>query len=137
MNKENVSVLIVNKAQDHTGILVNVGFVLGLTAGRELPNETFGREVVDGDGSQHPYLTNIGHIVRKAGQSKLRTLRNEFAQHPDVLVVDYTEDAAPVDYETYANGLESKKGEEIEYRAVYVYGPADIIIPKTKSLSAL
>jgi hypothetical protein len=133
----NVSVLIVTKGVDHKGILANCGFVLGLTAGRLLPTETFGEDVVDGDGSKHTFLTNVGHNVREAGQSKLHTLREEFSKTPGLIVVDYTEDAAPADYATYTEALKNHKGEEIVYRAVWIYGPAEIVIPKTKNLSAL
>lgn len=132
---ENVSLLILNKSFDEKGLLANVGFVLGLSAGRELPAETFGSEVVDGDGKNHKALTNIGHYVRKAGGEKLANLRNTFADMSNVLVIDYTEDAAPADYNEYAKTLGKHKGNQIVYRAVYVYGPADKIIPLTKSLS--
>lgn len=134
---EKVSVLVVDKGIDHRGILANASFVLGLTAGRELEGDTFGTEVVDGDGSSHKYLTKIGHFVRKAGQSKLKNLRDELVANEDVMVVDYPEEAAPADYDQYSADLASRKGEEITYRAVYFYGPKDLIVPKTKNLSAL
>lgn len=132
---EYVSVIILNKAFDEPGLLANVGFVLGLSAGREIPDETYGPVVTDGDGREHKALTNIGHHVRKAGGAKLASLRNTFADMPNVIVVDYTEDAAPSDYDEYAKNLSQHKGDEIVYRAVHVYGPADAIIPLTKNLS--
>ena len=132
-----VSVLNVDKGMDSAGIVANSALVLGLTAGRMLPDATFGPDVVDGDGAMHTYLTNIGHYVRKAGQNKLRTLRQEFASVTDVIVIDYSEDAAPADYDEYARNLASHPGEDIRYRAIYVYGPEDIIIPRTKNLSRL
>lgn len=131
------SVLIVDQSIENKGIATNAGFVLGLTAGRELPIETFGHEVKDGDGLPHKYLTKIGHFVRKAGQNKMRELRNKFLANPNVKVVDYTEDAAPADYEEYAKNLASHKGEEIIYRALYVYGPQSVVLPLTKNLSRL
>jgi Protein of unknown function (DUF2000) len=134
---QNASVLIIAKGVDHKGILANCSFVLGLSAGRLLPTETFGPDVIDGDGTNHKFLTTISHYVREAGQSKLRALRSEFIQNPDVMVVDYTEDAAPVDYAAYAKSLGTHKGEEITYRALYVYGPAEYITAKTKNLSML
>jgi len=133
----NISVLIVSKGIDHKGILTNCGFVLGLTAGKLLPQETFGDDVLDGDGSKHTFLTNIGHYIREAGQTKLRTLREEFLKMPEIIVVDYTEDAAPADYATYTNTLKIHKGEEILSRAIWVYGPESIVAPRTKNLSAL
>ena len=132
-----VSVLLVDKSQDNKGIIANASFVLGLTAGRELPDETFGPNVVDGDSSEHRYLTNIGHYVRKAGQSKLRALREYFVEQPDTVVVDYTEDAAPADYTEYEKTLGAHSGDAISYRAVYVYGPEEVVVPKTKNLSVL
>ncbi len=134
---ENVSVLIVSQSLDHKGIIANSAFVLGLTAGKLLPQETFGPDVVDGNGSTHMYLTKIGHTVRVAGQNKIRALREEFLKMLGVTVVDYTEDAAPADYDAYAKSLGVHKGEEIIYRALHVYGPAAEIIAKTKNLSAL
>lgn len=133
---KNISVLIVNEKLDHKGILANTSFVLGLTAGRELPKETFGTDVVDGDGSMHKYLTNIGHYVRKAGQNKMRTIRKEFLD-AGIMVVDYTDDAAPADYVAYEANIKNHKSEEIVYRAIWVYGPEDIVLPKTKNLSSL
>ncbi|TAK58111.1 DUF2000 family protein [Patescibacteria group bacterium] len=134
---QKASVLIVAKGVDHKGILANCAFVLGLSVGKLLPAETFGVEVVDGDGTRHPALTNISHYVRESGQSKMRTLRAEFIQNPDVSVVDYTEDAAPADYAMYTKSLGAHKGEEIIYRAIHIYGPAEYVISKTKNLSML
>jgi hypothetical protein len=134
---QNASVLIIAKGVDHKGILANCSFVLGLTAGRLLPNESFGPDVIDGDRTNHKFLTNISHYVREAGQSKLKTLRSEFIQNPDVIVVDYTEDAAPADYATYTASLGTHKGEEIMYRAIHVYGPTEYVVSKTKNLSML
>ena len=115
--------------------MTNAAFVLGLTAGRLLSGDTFGPDVTDGDGSIHKHLTNIGHFVREAGQSKLQSLRSEFMQIEGATVVDYTEDAAPANYDEYASNLAGHKGEQILYRAIWVYGPAEIVLPKTKNLS--
>ena len=131
------SVLVVDKSIDHTGILTNVGLVLGLTAGRLLPDSTFGHDIVDGDGNSHRYLTNMPQSMRKAGQNKLRSLREYFGELPEVTLVDYTESAAVADYPTYEQNLTSRAGDEISYRAIYIYGPHDIVYPKTKNLSAL
>ncbi len=60
-----------------------------------------------------------------------------FATMPEVIVVDYTEDAAPANYEEYTSNLAVHSEQEIEYRAVYLYGPAEIINPYTQSLSRL
>jgi hypothetical protein len=132
-----VSVLVVDQAIEAKGVLANAACVLGLTAGRELAQETFGPDIVDGDGATHRYLTRIGHFVRKAGQNKMRNLRKEFEKDPRVLVIDYTEDAAPADYDTYSRDLSQHSGEQIKYRALYVYGPEDIVVPLTKNLSRL
>lgn len=135
--EEYVSVLIVEHSLESKGIIANAGFVLGLTAGRKLPDNTFGHEVIDGEGATHPYLTKIGHYVRKAGQNKIRELRKKFSADARITIVDYTEDAAPADYDEYARNLASHAGEQISYRALYVYGPKDIIVPLTKNLSRL
>ncbi len=132
-----ISVLIVDKGIDSKGVIANTAFVLGLTAGREISADTFGEDVVDGDGMKHKYLTKIGHLVRKAGQNKIRTLREEFADRDDILVIDYTEEAAPADYDQYTCNLSSHCGEEIKYRALYIRGPADVILPPTKNLPRL
>ncbi len=132
-----VSVLIVDQSIDSSGIIANCALVLGLTAGRELSSDTFGQDVVDGDGRKHTYLTKIGHLVRKAGQSKIRTLREVLSSSPNTIVIDYTEDAAPADYSEYSRNLVAHKGEEIKYRAIYVYGPEQTIVPLTKNLSRL
>src|SRR3989344_4296466 len=131
---KNISVLVINEKLDHKGIISNISFVLGLTAGRELSQDTFGPDVIDGDNSTHKYLTNIGHFVRKAGQNKIRTIRKEFLDQ-GVKVVDYTEDAAPADYEAYTSAIKSHKGEEIIYRAIWVYGLEEVVLPRTKNLS--
>lgn len=135
--EEYLSVLIVDQSIKDKGILTNAGLVLGLTAGRELPEETFGPEAIDGEGPPHKYLTKIGHFVRKAGQSKIRDLRVKFLEDPDTKVIDYTEDAAPANYEEYTRNLAAHRLEQIVYRALYVYGPKDIVLPLTKNLSRL
>ena len=136
-SKKLVSILIVDQSVDGVGIIANAAFVLGLTAGKLMPDETFGTDTVDGDGSAHRFLTNIGHYVRKAGQSKLRTLRNTFANTPGVGLIDYPEDASPADYSVYAENLLSHSGEQITYRAIHIYGPEEVIVPLTKNLSRL
>ncbi|HYC34411.1 MAG TPA: DUF2000 family protein [Candidatus Paceibacterota bacterium] len=133
---KNASVLIVNEKIDHKGILTNAAFVLGLTAGRMMEEAAFGPEVIDGDGSPHTYLTNMAHFVRRAGQNKIRTLRKEFLE-AGCKVIDYTEDASTSTYSDYEALLQSHKGEEIVYRAIYVLGSEEIVVPKTKSLSSL
>lgn len=133
----NISVIIVDKSITDLGILCNMCGVLGLSIGKKMPTKSFGVDAIDGDGTSHPSLTNIGHHVRKAGQSKLATLRNTFNEDPNVEIVDYTEDAAPSDYETYMETLLSHKGNEIIYRGIWIYGPEGIIVPLTKNLSRL
>lgn len=93
--------------------------------------------MIDGDGKIHKFLTNIAHHVRKAGQNKLKTLRETFSEDPEITIIDYPEDAAPSDYSEYATQLSSHKSDEITYRAIYVYGKADKVIPLTKNLSRL
>lgn len=134
---EKLSVLIVDKALNNSGILANASLVIGLSAGKLLPEETFGAEAIDGDGSIHHPLTNQAHFVRKAGQSKMKTLRKKFKDSEDVLVVDYTEDAAPSDYQHYLESLGKHSEDEISYRAMWVYGDREIVEPLTKNLSKL
>ena len=136
-NTQNISVLIVNQALEAKGIIANAAFVIGLTAGRQMPAATFGDTVYDGDLSPHSYLTNIGHMVRKAGQSKIRTIREALINEDSVKIVDYTESAAPSSYDAYEEAIGQLKGEAIEYRAIHLYGPLDIVGPLTKNLSRL
>jgi hypothetical protein len=131
------SVLIVDQQLDQKGIIANAAFVLGLTAGREMARDSFGTDVVDKDGTLHRYLTKIGHFVRKAGQSKIRTIRETLASHLSVSMVDYPEDAAPSDYKEYTNNLGTRSTGEIKYRALHVIGPESIVAPLTKNLSRL
>ena len=131
------SVLIVDQGIDSRGTIANIALVVGLSAGRELPGETFGSDITDGEGAVHRYLTRIGHIVRKAGQSKMRSIRAVLAGDPRILLVDYTEDAAPSNYAAYASSLSTRAGAEIQYRALYMYGPSEVIGPLTKNLSGL
>jgi hypothetical protein len=137
MSETKISVLIVNEKIGNAGLLTNAALVLGLTAGTVLPPETFGGDVTDGDGKVHRRLTAIGHHVRKATPGKLHALRAALAANPDVIVVDYTEDAAPSSYEAYVQSLGSHAGDAIVYRAVYVYGPESVVGPATKNLSRL
>jgi len=132
-----VSVLVVDQNLIHLGILANAALVLGLTAGRELPESTFGHDVVDGEGSTHKYLTKIGHMVRKAGQSKIKTLRDTLGEEADVRIIDYTDDAAPADYEEYARNIGSHTKEQLNYRAIHIFGPHAKVNPLTKNLSRL
>ncbi len=132
-----ISVLIVDQSLSPVGVLANTCFVLGLTAGRLMPVTAFGHDTVDGDGSAHRYLTSIAHFVRKAGQSKIRTLRATLIANPEVSLVGYTEDAAPSDYKEYAENLVRHSGDQIVYRALHVYGPEEVVTPLTKNLSRL
>ncbi len=136
-NQKYISVLVVDQAINSVGVLANVALVLGLTAGRELPEETFGSNVVDADGTAHLYLTKIGHVVRKAGQRKIKSLREVLTGNPGVLMVDYTEDAAPADYSEYSESLARHSGGEVSYRGLYIYGPDEVVGPLTRNLSRL
>jgi hypothetical protein len=136
--KKNISVVIFDQnLKDEVGKQTNAAFVLGLTAGRLLPDDTFGHDVVDGDNVKHTYLTQIAHFVKKASPAKLQSLRKEFSEMEDTIVLDYTEAAAPSSYEEYEQILSNQKGDEITYRAIYVYGPEESVYPKTKNLSRL
>lgn len=125
-----------DQAIEDKGILSNAAFVLGLTAGRELPQDTYGDNVVDGSGSTHKYLTQIGHFVRKAGQNKIKTIRKECFDK-GIMVVDYTNDAAPADYAEYTRTIATHGEDALQYRAVWIYGPEEIVYPLTKNLSKL
>jgi len=131
------SVLIVDQQLENKGIIANAAFVIGLTVGREMSLETFGNDVLDKDGINHRYLTRIGHIVRKAGQSKIRSIRELLVTNVYVSMVDYPEDASPSDYSIYAANLKSRSKDEINYRALHIIGPESIVVPITKNLSRL
>jgi len=132
----NISVVVVNEKLDR-GLQANAVFVLGLTMGRLMGDATFGKDVVDGDGRQHSFLTCIGHTVRMASPTKVATLRNQLAEHPEVILVDYTEDAGPPVYELYELALKSHAGDAIIYRAFAAYGPEEVVYGRTKNLSLL
>jgi hypothetical protein len=137
LSRDDVSVIIVNKSIRDLGVIANAAFVIGLTAGRLLPDETFGSDVTDGSGSRHLHLTRIGHVVRKAGAQKLRRVRDELAAADRVTVVGYPEQAAPADYALYAEALEHAPADEINYRAIHAWGPRAVIEPVTSNLSRL
>jgi len=40
-------------------------------------------------------------------------------------------------YEVYEKSLTAHAGDEIGCRAITIYGPQDVVYPKTKNLSAL
>ncbi len=132
-----LSVLIVDQTLVHKGVMSNAAFVLGLSAGRAMPDSYFGYAVKDGSGNEHRPLTNIGHFVRKAGQAKLRTLRDELAAMPGVVVHDYPEEAAPSDYSEYSKNMSTRAPGDITYRAIHIFGPAEAVAPRTKNLSRL
>ena len=132
-----ISVLIVNKSIQEVGIIANAAFVIGLSVGREIAEATFGHDVIDGDGTTHSALTCISHHVRKAGASKLRSVRTSLLNHPDIRIVDYTEDARTPDYAEYAHNLSKHSGDDIVYRAIHVIGPEHVVGPLTSNLSRL
>jgi len=127
----------VNQAITHVGIIANATFVLGLSIGREMNASEFGDAVIDGSGSLHHALTNMKHIVRKAGDTKIKTLRAQLLAQPGVTVIDYTEAASTSDYDEYVRTLENQKSDEIIYRAIHILGPQEIVEPLTKNLSRL
>ncbi|MGZ4753429.1 MAG: DUF2000 domain-containing protein [Acidimicrobiia bacterium] len=129
------SVLILNGKIPEVGVIANTAFVLGLTVGRLIPDTTFGPNVLDGDGRTHLSLTQIGHTVRVANPTKLARLAETLKGEAGLTVVDYTEDAAPADYAQYTATLGVRQGEDIVYRAVHVFGPADLVDKYTRNLS--
>jgi hypothetical protein len=133
---QSISVLIVNQSIKEVGVLSNVAFVLGLTAGRLMPPVTFGEDVTDGSGRRHRYLTGIPHIVRKAGTAKLIALREALSNLDQVHVVDYAEEAATSSYAEYEAAIRGQTG-DIQYRAIHVFGPFETVYPLTKNLSRL
>jgi hypothetical protein len=131
------SVLIINQGLAEPGTVANVAFVVGLTAGRLLPPHTFGGDVADADGRLHRHLTRLPHFVRRAGESKLRALHAAFSAMPEVVVVDYSDDARTSEYEKYAAALATRRTEAVVYRALHVFGPSHLLLPLTKNLSRL
>ena len=67
----------------------------------------------------------------------MKTLRKKFQEAEGIIVVDYTEDAAPSDYQEYLDNLKTHSEEDLSYRALWVYGDRSIIEPLTKNLSRL
>jgi hypothetical protein len=130
-----LSALVVNESIDDIGILVNAAFVLGLTAGRRMPESLFGPPALDAQGLEHQPLTCIPHYVRKASRGQLRTLLERARGNPEVQVQDYSEEAAPSTYAAYTQALAVAQPADIVYRAVHVIGPVDVITPWTKNLS--
>jgi hypothetical protein len=136
-NARLIGVLLVDQSITSAGIEQNLGLVLGLSAGRKMLCEHFGPDVSDADGRTHPQLTNSPHFVRKCSANKLRELRDVFASHPELIVVDYTEAAATSDYAAYAKALSEQAGDQVVYRAVFAFGPEQLLTPLTKNLSRL
>ena len=138
MNEEEIlSVLIIDQNLAHRGAMANAAFVLGLTAGRLMSDHLFGHDVEDRSGAMHRYLTRIPHFVKKAGQGKIRSLREALLVQPQVSIVDYPEEAAPSNYSVYAQNLSMKGADEITYRAIHVAGSYAVLYPLTKNLSRL
>ena len=65
------------------------------------------------------------------------TLNQEILENPLLDVDGQQEDAATADYREYARSLSERSGDDIRYRALYIYGPEDIVGPLTKNLSWL
>lgn len=136
-NSRLIGVLLIDHSITSAGLEQNLGLVMGLSAGRKMLFENFGPDVCDADGRTHPQLTNSPHFVRKCSANKLRELRDCFASHPELIVVDYTEAAATSDYAAYAAALSEQAGDQVVYRAVFAFGPEHLLTPLTKNLSRL
>lgn len=134
---ENISVLIIDQSLDHKGFLANHSFVLGLSAGRVMNDSLFGPEVQDKDGVIHMPLTNIGHMVKVASQGKIKELYKEFKLLNQCNVVDYTDASLTPIYSEYQEKLSTQDLREFTIRAMHVFGPKELVFPKTKNLDML
>lgn len=75
--------------------------------------------------------------LRKTGRAVIVCAKGRGVKKPEVTLVDYVEDAAPADYDEYARNLRGRAGDEISYRALYVYGPEEVVLPLIRNLSRL
>jgi hypothetical protein len=136
-----LSVLVVDESIVDLGILANAAFVMGLTMGRHLPLDTFGPDVKDANGVEYAALTALPHHVRKASKGQLRTLHTRAIaakkENIHVLVVAYPLQAATSSYLQYTADMALSPTQEMQYRAVHVAGPNEVVRTWTKNLSRL
>ncbi|MFR9725984.1 DUF2000 domain-containing protein [Streptomyces sp. MS19] len=120
------------------GLAANTAAVLALSLGRQVES-LVGPELKDADGSPHAGITTVPLPVLCADADTLKAIRNRAAQdHPDVLVVDFTDCAQRTrTYDDYAALLEAATDQDITYVGVALHGPRKQVQKLTGSLPLL
>lgn len=111
------------------GILANTAGILGITLGRHLP-ETIGPDVCDKSGREHLGIIAIPVPILKAGQERIRAIRQRLYQpeFADVVTVDFSNVAQSCNvYDEYQAHAAATEENDFSYFGLGLCGPKKLI----------
>ena len=108
--------------------------MLGFGSGAIDSSEVSLNHYIDADGNKHSNISEMPIVILKAKPNKLRELRKLAIQH-DVKFVDFTHSMSIGTYEEEFELTKSLTDEELEYWAIILFGPSDLITEWTEKFS--
>ena len=108
--------------------------MLGFGAGAVTKEEVCLNKYEDADGDIHNNISERGIIVLRAGLNKIRTIRNK-AKDEGLAFVDFVDTMSIGTYEEEYELTKTRKGEELNYWALILFGEWDKVTELTGKLS--
>lgn len=117
-----MKVVIVLDKDLPVGVQANAAAVLAFSASGRLPGAV-GCDLVDGDGSLHPGITNVPLPVLACEEEGLRALREKARSLPQVACVDFPDVAQRArNYADYEASLGAAREADLRYLGLCIYG---------------
>lgn len=108
--------------------------VLGFASGAVSKKDLHLIEYVDADGNIHKNISAMPNVVLKAKSGKIRALRKEAIKHK-LKFVDFVDTMSIGTYEEELAITKKRKDEQLDYRAIVLFGPYDIVTELTRKFS--
>jgi Protein of unknown function (DUF2000) len=116
------------------GLMLNTAAALGVSIGAKLEN-ILGPDAMDRSHQNHVGLIQMGLPILKATAPMLQKLRDAAALIPDLLLVDFSQEAQVAkSRDEYLEAIREKQSSEILYLGLALYGDRRKVSSMTGSL---
>lgn len=128
-------VIVINEKVE-TGKAMNAlsHAMLGFGAGAVTKEDVKLNKYDDADGGVHSNISEMPIVILKANSNKIRNLR-KLAIENNLQFVDFVETMSIGTYEEEYKLTKTKKDEELNYWAIVLFGPWELVTEWTKKFS--
>jgi len=117
------------------GVVMNALAHMSLGMGASLGKEALRLSLyIDGDGNEHPNISEMPFIILKGNSNKIRTLRKEAPLH-GIHCVDFTDTMTVGTYVEQIERTRETKEENLIYYGIVLFGHWDKVSEMTKKFS--